>query len=84
MERKEIGRVSHYFGGPGVAALVLTDGLKVGDRIAIQGHTTDFEMAIVSMQVEHESIEVAKAGDSIGIKVSERVREHDVVYKIVE
>ncbi len=84
MERKEIGRVSHYFGGPGVAALVLTDGLKIGDRIAIQGHTTDFEMAIVSMQVEHESIEVAKAGDSIGIKVPERVREHDVVYKIVE
>lgn len=84
MKRKEIGRVSHYFGGPSVAALVLTDGLKIGDRIAIQGHTTDFEMAIVSMQVEHESIEVAKAGDSIGIKVPERVREHDIVYRIVE
>jgi putative protease len=84
MKRKEIGRVSHYFGGPGVAALVLTDGLKVGDRIAFQGHTTDLEMPVVSMQIEHESIETAKAGDSIGIKVPERVREHDVVYKIVE
>jgi putative protease len=84
MERKEIGRVSHYFGGPGVAALVLTGELRVGDRIAIQGHTTDFEMAIVSMQIEHESIETAKSGDSIGIKVPKRVREHDVVYKLVE
>ena len=84
MERKEIGRVSHYFGGPGVAALVLTDGLKIGDRIAIRGHTTDFEMAVDSMQIEHESVEAAKAGDSIGIKVPDRVREHDVVYKILD
>ena len=83
MEKKEIGRVSHYFGGPGVAALVLTEELRVGDRIAIQGHTTDFEMSVESMQIEHEAVEVAKAGDSIGIKVPERAREHDVVYKIV-
>jgi putative protease len=84
MEKKEIGKVSHYFGGPQVAALVLTDTLKVGDRIAIQGHTTDFEMVVESMQVEHESIEEAKKGDNIGIKVPERVREHDAVYKITE
>jgi translation elongation factor EF-1alpha len=84
MERKEIGKVSHYFGGPKVAALVLTDTLKVGDRIAIQGHTTDFEMVVRSMQVEHEEIQEAKKGDNVGIKVTERVREHDVVYKIIE
>lgn len=83
MERQEIGRISHYFGGPGVAALVLTGELNVGDRIAVQGHTTDFEMVVKSMQVEHEAVQTAKAGDSVGIKVPERVREHDVVYKVV-
>lgn len=84
MERKEIGRISHYFAGPGVAALVLTGELRVGDRIAVQGHTTDFEMVVGSMQIEHEVVETAKSGASVGIKVPERVREHDVVYKILE
>jgi len=84
MEKKEIGHVSHYFGGPGVAAIVLTGDLSVGDKISVAGHTTDFEMVIKSMQVEHEQIEHAKAGDNVGIKVPERVREHDVVYKVLE
>lgn len=84
MERKEIGRISHYFGKPQVAALVLTDTLKVGDRIAIQGHTTDFEMVVQSIQIEHDSLEEAKSGDNVGIKVPEKVREHDVVYRIIE
>jgi len=84
MEKKEIGRISHYFGGPGVAAIVLTGELDVGDRISIQGHTTDFEMDVKSMQVEHEQIEHAKPGDNVGIKVPERVREHDIVYIIVQ
>ena len=84
MEKKEIGKISHYFGGPKVAAIVLTDTLRVGDRIAIQGHTTDFEMVVGSMQIEHDKIEEAKKGDNVGIKVPERVREHDVVYKIIE
>ena len=84
MEKKEIGRVSHYFGNPQVAAIVLTDGLKVGDTISIQGHTTDFEVVVESIQIEHDSLEEAKAGDNVGIKVPEKVREHDVVYKIIE
>jgi putative protease len=84
MEKQEIGRISHYFGGPGVAAIVLTGDLKVGDKIAIQGHTTDFELVVTSMQIEHDSIEHAKPGDNVGIKVPERVREHDVVYKLTE
>jgi putative protease len=84
VEKKEIGKVSHYFGGPKVAALVLTDTLKVGDRIAIQGHTTDFETVVESMQIEHDEIQEAKKGDNVGIKVPERVREHDVVYRIIE
>ena len=84
MERKEIGRVSHYFGKPQVAAIVLTDGLKVGDTISIQGHTTDFELVVKSIQIEHDSLEEAKTGENIGIVVPKRVREHDVVYKLIE
>lgn len=82
MEKKEIGRISHYFGGPGVAAIVLTDVLRVGDRISIEGHTTNFETVVASIQIEHSSIQEAKAGESVGIKVPERVREHDLVYKV--
>jgi len=84
MEKKEIGRVSHYFGKPQVAAIVLTGGLKVGDKISFQGHTTDFELIVESIQIEHDSLEEANAGDNVGIKVPEKVREHDVVYKIIE
>jgi putative protease len=84
MEKKEIGRVSHYFGKPSVAAIVLTDALKVGDKISIQGHTTDFETVVESIQIEHDSFDEAKAGDNVGIKVPDKVREHDVVYKVIE
>ncbi len=83
MEKKEIGHISHYFGGPGVAAIVLTGELKVGDTICIQGHTTDLELVVRSMQVEHETIEQAKPGDNVGIEVPSRVREHDIVYKVM-
>ena len=84
MEKKEIGHVSHYFGKPKVAAIVLKDTLKVGDRLAFEGHTTDFETEVASIQIEHDSVQEAKAGDNVGIKVPQRVREHDVVYKIIE
>jgi putative protease len=84
MEKLELGRITHYFAKPGVAALVLKGELKVGDKISIEGHTTDFEQTVESMQIEHDIVESAKAGDSVGIKVKDRVREHDVVYKIVE
>jgi putative protease len=83
MEKKEIGRVSHYFGGPGVAAIELTDRIAVGDRISFAGHTTDFEMTVESMQIEHASVQQAGRGESIGIKVPQKVREHDAVFKIV-
>jgi len=84
MEKHEIGRISHYFGKPGVAAIVLTDELAVGDTISVEGHTTDIETVVKSIQIEHESVETARAGDNVGIKVPDRVREHDVVYKLVE
>ncbi len=83
MTEKEIGKVFKYFDKPMVAAIELTDSLKVGDTIHIKGATTDFEQNIDSMQVEGNSIEEAKAGDSIGIKVSERVRPNDKVYKVM-
>jgi putative protease len=56
--------------------------LTVGDTIRIKGHTTDFTQMVDSIQVEHQSVQTAKAGDSIGIKVKEPVRDHDVVYKV--
>ncbi len=84
MEEEKIGRVQKYFAKPSVAALEVTAGvLRVGDRLHFKGHTTDFEETITSMQIEREPIEEAKPGDLIGVKVKERVRENDLVYKIV-
>jgi translation elongation factor EF-1alpha len=84
MPEEEIGRVSHYFNKINVAALELTGELSVGDTIHIKGHTSDFKQDVDSMQIEHESVEKAGPGDSIGIKVSERAHEHDTVYKVTE
>ena len=82
MAEKEIGRVTHYFGKIGVAAIEITDGtLSVGETIHIKGHTSDFSLAVDSMQIDGKSVEQAVAGQSIGIKVAEHAREHDLVYK---
>ncbi len=84
MEEEKIGVVSNYFGKISVAAVEITHGtLCVGDRIHFLGHTTEFETAVHSMQIEHKSVTEVKKGDSVGIKVPERVREGDKVYKIV-
>ena len=83
MAEQEIGAVTHYFGKIGVAALKITDGeLRVGDTIHVKGHTSDFTQTVDSMQVENESIEVARVGDEIGMKIAEYVRENDAVYKV--
>jgi len=82
-ELEEVGRVSHFFTKISVAVVELTSTLSVGDRIVIKGPTTDFEQTINSMQIEHENVKVAKAGQSIGLKVDERVRENDTLYKIL-
>ena len=82
-ELEEVGRVSHFFTKISVAVVELTSTLSVGDRIVIKGPTTDFEQTINSMQIEHENVKVAKAGQSIGLKVDEKVREDDTVYKIL-
>jgi len=78
----EIGRVNDYFAHINVAGIDLTAPLKVGDRVRIKGHTTDMGCVVESLQVEHESVEEAKVGDKIGVKVSDRVRGGDRVYRV--
>jgi len=82
MAEVEIGKVSDFFARPVVAGIELTAPLKTGDRIHIKGHTTDLEMSVQSMQIDNVEVAAAKAGDAIGIKVTDRVRRGDVVYKI--
>jgi len=85
MEEKKVGEIIKYFGKIGVAAIQLSEGLlKVGDTIHIVGHTTDITQGIDSMQIENKNVHEAGPGADIGIKVKDKVREHDVVYKVVE
>ena len=79
-----IGKVSDFFARPVVAGIEVTATIKVGDKIHIKGHTTDLELAVDSMQINNEDVDQAKAGDNIGIKVSERVRPGDLVYKVTD
>ena len=82
MEEMQVGKVSHYFTKIGVAVIEVTDGsIKVGDELHIKGHTTDFKQKVVSMQIEHDEVEMAEPGQSIGMKVNDPVRAHDIVYK---
>jgi putative protease len=85
MEEKKVGEIIKFFGKIGVAAIRLSEGsLKVGDTIHIVGHTTDITQTIDSMQIENKNVQEAGPGADIGIKVKDRAREHDVVYKAVE
>ncbi|MGA2916152.1 MAG: translation elongation factor-like protein [Sedimentisphaerales bacterium] len=84
MTEEIIGKVSDFFARPVVAGIELTAPLKVGDKIKIKGHTTELEMIVASLQVNNANVTEAKAGDSIGIKVADRVRKGDHVYKITE
>ncbi len=85
MKEIEVGVVQDYFARIGVAALAITaEGVKIGDRLHIKGHTTDFNMPVESLQVEHAQVSEAGAGASVGIKVPDRVRAGDVVFKVVE
>jgi hypothetical protein len=80
-EVQEVGTIRHYFSKIGVAVVDLTYNLSLGDQILVKGPLTDFEMTVSSMQIEHQSIQHAEAGQSVGLKVSQQVRERDVVYK---
>jgi translation elongation factor EF-1alpha len=83
MGEQLVGTVTHYFGKPRVAIVEITEGeLRVGDTIRIAGHSSDFTQEIRSMELEHAPVDSAKLGDSVGIQVGERVREHDSVYRV--
>jgi putative protease len=81
-EKKLVGKVTHYFTKISVAVVELSDELKVGDRVSIEGATTNFQQTVGSMEIEHQPVQSASAGQSIGLKVDQRVREGDLVYKL--
>ena len=78
---KQIGEVTHFYSKIGVGIIKLADTLKVGDKIKIQGHSTDIEQDVDSIQVDHKDVQDAKKGDVVGLKVTDKVREGDKVYK---
>jgi translation elongation factor EF-1alpha len=83
MGEQRVGTVTHYFGKPQVAIVDITAGeLRVGDTIRITGAHSNFTQEIRSMELEHVPVDAAKVGDSVGIQVSERAREHDDVYRV--
>jgi selenocysteine-specific translation elongation factor len=84
MPEKEIGKVSDFFARPVVAGIEMSGSLKVGDKIHIKGHTTDMEFIVDSMQINNVDVTEAKAGDSVGIKVEDRVRRGDTVFKVTD
>ena len=84
MPEEEVGRISDFFARPVVAGIDLTAALKVGDRVHIKGSTTDMELMIESMQIQNVDVKEAKPGDAVGVKVPDRVRRGDTVYKIID
>ena len=84
MSEQQIGYVSNFYKNISVAAVEITNGsVSVGDTLHFLGKTTNFETAVDSIQIDHNSVTQAKKGDSIGLKVPDRVRKHDKVYKVV-
>ena len=79
---KEIGRITHYYGHLSVGIIELSDSLKLGDKIRIKGHTSDFTQQVESMQIEHANASEAKHGDHVGIKVAQKTHPNDKVYKV--
>src|SRR5712691_13057005 len=85
MERAKVGEVFHFFGKIGVAAIRLTDGgIAIGDTVQIQGPTTNLQQTVDALQIEHANVERADRGQEVGMKVRDRVRQKDFVYKILE
>jgi len=84
MPEEEVGKISDFFAHPVVAGIELTKALKVGDTIHVKGHTTDLELTIGSMQIDNVNVNEAREGDSVGIKVTDRVRHGDIVYKVTD
>lgn len=78
-----IGAITHYYSHLSVAVIQINKGsLKTGDTIHVKGHTTDFTQQVESMEYEHQHVDQASAGQSVGIKVKDQAREHDIVYVV--
>jgi translation initiation factor IF-2 len=84
MPEEKVGTIIKFFSKISVAAIKMEGTLNVGDTIHIQGHTTDFTQQVDSMQIENESVDSAGPGADVGIKIEDRVREHDTVYKVTD
>lgn len=84
MPEEMVGTVSDFFAHPVVAGIELTGTLKVGDRVHIKGHTTDLEFTVGSIQIDNADVSEAKSGDSVGVKVSDRVRSGDHIYRVTD
>ena len=84
MPEVEVGKISEFFARPVVAGITLTASLKAGDKIHIKGHTTDLQLAVSSMQINNVNVNEAKSGDTIGVKVTDRVRKGDTVYLVTD
>ena len=83
-EETEVGTVIQFFAKPSVAAVEISAGpVAIGDTIRIRGATTDFEQKIESMEIERTPVPTATTGQAVGIKVKDRVRPHDKVFKLV-
>lgn len=77
---QKIGEVTHYYTNLQVGTVMLKHKLAVGDKIRFQGHTTDFEQVVSDMQFEHQAVEKAKAGQEVGLRVDQKVRDGDEVF----
>ena len=85
MADEEVGVIIKFFAKPGVAAIKVTKGtIKRGDILKYKGHTTGFTEEVRSMEIDNQSVDEAKVGDTIGVKIEERVREKDIIYKVVD
>ncbi len=80
-ELQEVGKVLHFFGNINVAIIEVTETISIGDKISIKGPTTNIEQTITSMEIEHTKVGQATPGQSVGMKVQDRVKENDTVYK---
>ena len=84
MSGTQIGQITHYFDHINVAALTLTETLRVGETIHILGHSTDFQQKVTSLQIEHQSVDEARPGDDVGIKVIQKVHANDKVFRLMD
>jgi translation initiation factor IF-2 len=84
MSGNRIGEVTHFFDRIGVAVIVLTDMIRVGDTVHLLGRATDFTQEVKSLQIEHQPVTEAGAGQEVAMKVTQRVHPHDAVFKITD